>query len=70
VIVVQVAGADRPSRGLIRVPQRLPTLADGGVPTRAVRLGVGPVGDELAGSGLRFDLSFDTQGSRATTSIH
>ncbi len=51
VFVVRVAGADRPSRGLVRVPKRLPALDDGGVPTRAVRPGVGPGGDALVDSG-------------------
>lgn len=33
--VVRVAGADRPSRGLVGVPKRLQALDDGGVPTRS-----------------------------------
>ena len=86
--VVRVAGAERPSRGLVRVPKRLQALDEGGVPTRArtrtrsramrclaAQLGTRASGPQsggigCAGSGLRFDVSFDKRGSRATTSIH
>ncbi len=84
--VVRVAGADGPSRCLVRVPKRLQALDEGGVPTRArtrsrampclaAQLRTRAPGPQsggigCAGSGLRFDVSFDKRGSRATTSIH
>ncbi len=49
---VHVAGADGPNRGLVLVPQPRQALAEGGVPTRAVRPSVGPVGDERVDPGL------------------
>ena len=78
--VVRVAGADRPSRGLVLVPKRLLALDDGGVLTRArtrsrampclaVQLRTRAPGPQsggigCAGSGLRFDVSFDKGGAR------